>query len=137
MIKIVEKPLDVQIYYPVGIPTPFPAHPDRIQRAATRPIPIRIGVEDPLHARLQVHGHDRLLESDVVRELLSAAGADGGNTEVRWKWGQGPRGAYCRGQNRSNGGRIVVGTADGIDLPGRFVRVPAGQVTAGCGGQVP
>jgi site-specific DNA recombinase len=63
MIKIVEKPLNVQIDHPVGVPTPFPAYPDRIQRAATRPIPIRIGVEDPLHARLQVHGHDRLRDS--------------------------------------------------------------------------
>src|SRR5450755_3885960 len=59
----------------------------------------------------------QIAESDVVRELFPAAGAYGGNTEVRWKWGQGPRGTYCRGQNRANGGGHVPGAGRGEGLP--------------------
>src|SRR5450755_2813100 len=75
--------------------------------------------------------------SDVVRELLSATGADGGNTEVRWKWGQGPRGAYCRGQNRANGRGHVPGAGRGEGLPPRFLWVSAGSQRVGCGRGMP
>ncbi len=50
----------VQIDDPVDLPAPLPAHPHRIERRASRPIAVRVGVESWLHRRLQRHLHDRL-----------------------------------------------------------------------------
>jgi hypothetical protein len=74
--------LDVQINHPVGLPTPVPTHPHRVQRTTTRPIPVRIGMEDLLHSRLQVHGHHRLRNS--VRDRGHTEDPDPISTRFRY-----------------------------------------------------
>src|SRR5215211_183916 len=56
----VEEGPDVQIEHPVQLPAALPADPDRVQRRPTRPTPIGVGVEERLHAGLQVSAHDGL-----------------------------------------------------------------------------
>src|SRR5215211_2520122 len=62
----VEEGPDVQIEHPVQLPAALPADPDRVQRRPTRPTPIGVGVEERLHAGLQVSAHDGL--GDPVRD---------------------------------------------------------------------
>ena len=77
------------------------------------------------------------LESNVLGELLSAAGAGRGDTEAAWRWSPGSGCAHCGRSGRANSGGRAVGAGGRADLPLRFVRLPARTVGAGCGGRVP
>src|SRR5664279_2403491 len=60
MVNVVEKRPDVQIYYPVVLPTPLPAATHRVQRRPSRAVTIGVGVENRFHHPLQLHGRHRL-----------------------------------------------------------------------------
>lgn len=73
------------------------------------------------------------LESDVVRELLSAAGADGEDPESkRWREDVGDSDGF--GSNRANGREESTGSSGGPTIPAGIVRVSPGEVGVGCGG---
>ena len=46
---------------------------------------------------------------DVVRDVLSARGESGGDTQAAWRRDKDPGGAHRRGQNRANCGRDSTG----------------------------
>ena len=73
------------------------------------------------------------LESDVLRELLSAASADGEDSESKW-WGENVGDTDGLGSNRANGREESIGSSGGPTIPAGIVRVPPEQVGAGCGG---
>src|SRR5215469_5208217 len=73
------------------------------------------------------------LESDVVGQLLSTAGADGENTESQW-WGKKAGYTDCGGSDRATSGEVEIGTDGGPAVPSGFLRLSAGEVGAGCSG---
>ena len=77
------------------------------------------------------------VESDVVGLLLPAAGTDGGDPKAWGTWGQGPRRAHCRGQNRADGGGHGPGTGGGAGVPPRLLWISAGPQRVGRGRGVP
>ena len=77
------------------------------------------------------------LESDVVGQLLSAAGAGGGDTEAARRGVRDARGAHRGRPGRADGGGRAVGAEGGADVPSGFLRLSAGTVGAGRGGRVP
>src|SRR6266540_1156551 len=60
MRNVVEKPGDVTVQHPRVCETTLPACGNRVQRRATRPIPIGARVEPRLHHLLQLPGYHRL-----------------------------------------------------------------------------
>ena len=73
------------------------------------------------------------LESDVVGQLLSSAGADGEDTESRWR-GKKTGHTNCVGSDRANGGEVETGTCGGPAVPSGFFWVSPGEVGVGCSG---
>src|SRR5260370_19658759 len=71
------------------------------------------------------------MESAVVRQLASAAGATGGHTEGRWS---DPAAGDTNGRrpHRPDGGQKIPGAARGTTLPRRLLWVSARQVGARC-----
>ncbi len=55
VVKIVEKPLNVEVYHPITSPAPFPRCPYRIQCRFPRTMPVGIRMEAWLNQRLKVH----------------------------------------------------------------------------------
>ena len=62
----VEERPDIEIDDPVVAPAARSARPDRVQRAASRPVPVAVWVEQRFHLTLQVASHDGL--RDPVRD---------------------------------------------------------------------
>ena len=56
----IEEGPHVQVYDPVLLETPFPAHPYGVHRGTPRPVPVRIVVEHPLRVRLHDEHRHRL-----------------------------------------------------------------------------
>src|ERR1041385_1017780 len=73
------------------------------------------------------------LESDVVRELLSAASADGEVPESKWRR-EDVGDSNGLGSNRANGREESIGSSGGPTIPAGIVRVSSGEVGVGCGG---
>src|SRR5579872_5586107 len=73
------------------------------------------------------------LESDVVGQLLSAAGADGEDPESK-RWGKEAGHTDRVGSDRAAGGEVETGAGGGPAVPSGFLRVSAGEVGAGCSG---
>ena len=73
------------------------------------------------------------LESDVVGQLLSAAGADGEDTESQ-RWGKEAGHTDRVGSDRATGGEVETGAGGGPAVPSGFLRVSTGEVGAGCSG---
>src|SRR6476661_5350643 len=73
------------------------------------------------------------LESDVVRELLSAASADGEDPESQRRREDVGDSDGLR-SNRANGREESLGSSGGSIVPAGIVRVSPEQVGAGCGG---
>src|SRR5215472_5475187 len=73
------------------------------------------------------------LESDVVGQLLSAAGADGEDTERHW-WEKETGHTDCGGSDRATSGEVEIGTDGGPAVPSGFLRLSAGEVGAGRSG---
>src|SRR5215472_15978250 len=73
------------------------------------------------------------LESDVVGQLLSAASADGRNTERRWRY---KKTGYTNGggSDRATSGEVEIRTDGGPAVPSGFLRLSAGEVGAGRSG---
>ena len=62
----VEERPDIKINDPVGLPATLPAHPNRVQRAPPRPVPVTVRMEYRFHPLHEVVGHDGL--RDPVRD---------------------------------------------------------------------
>src|SRR4051794_39690079 len=77
------------------------------------------------------------LESAVVWQLLSAAGESGGDPQGRRSGGSGARRADRGRPDRPDGGPDVSGAEGRTGLPSGLLRLPAGQVRAGRGRNVP
>src|SRR5215472_1061794 len=77
------------------------------------------------------------LESDVLGELLPAAGPSGRDTKTGRARGSGPGGAHRGRQDRSDGREAVPGAGSGANLPRELIWVPAGAVGAGRGRGLP
>src|SRR5215467_7438855 len=73
------------------------------------------------------------LESNVVGQLLSTAGADGENTESQ-RWGKKAGYTDCVGSDCANGGEVEIGAGGGPAVPCGFLRVSTGEVGTGCSG---
>src|SRR5437867_3531437 len=73
------------------------------------------------------------LESDVFRELLSAASADGEDPESQWRRENVGDTDSLR-SNRANGREESNGSSGGSTIPAGIVRVSPEQVGAGRGG---
>src|SRR2546421_12483007 len=73
------------------------------------------------------------LESDVVRELLSAASADGEDPESQWRREDVGDSDGLR-SNRANGREEWTGSSGGSTIPAGIVRASPEEVGAGCGG---
>ena len=73
------------------------------------------------------------LESDVLGDVLPAAGACGGDTEGSGK-GSGAGRAHRVGPDRPNGRAVVSGAGGGTTVPSRLLRLPAGAVRGRRGG---
>src|SRR2546421_5668004 len=73
------------------------------------------------------------LESDVVRELLSAAGADGEDPESQWRREDVGDSDGLR-SNCANGREESIGSGGGPTIAAGIVRVSPGKVGVGCGG---
>src|SRR6266851_1304364 len=73
------------------------------------------------------------LESDVVGQLLSAAGADGEDTESKW-WGKEAGHTDRVGSDRADGSEVETGAGGGPAVPSGFLRVSTGEVGAGRSG---
>ena len=73
------------------------------------------------------------LESDVVRELLSAASADGEDPESQWRREDvGDTDGFR--SNCANGREKSIRSSGGTTIPAGIVRVPPEEVGAGRGG---
>src|SRR5215813_3849597 len=73
------------------------------------------------------------LESDVVRELLSAGSADGEDPESQRRR-EDVGDSNGLGSNRANGREESIGSSGGPTIPAGLVRVSPGEVGVGCGG---
>src|ERR1700731_4515347 len=73
------------------------------------------------------------LESDVVGQLFSAAGADGENTESK-RWGEKTGRTDRVGSDCATGGEVETGAGGGPAVPSGFLRISSGEVGAGCSG---
>src|SRR5277367_3824208 len=73
------------------------------------------------------------LESDVVGQLLSAAGADGEDTESE-RWGEEAGHTDRVGSDCATGGEVETGASGGPAVPSGFLRISSGEVGARCGG---
>src|SRR5512147_2832750 len=73
------------------------------------------------------------LESDVVRELLPAASADGEDPESQRRRAD-IRDTDSRRSNSANGREESTGNRGGPTIPAGIVRVSPEQVGTGCGG---
>src|SRR5438128_1007703 len=68
-----------------------------------------------------------------VRQLLSAAGADGEDTESK-RWGKEAGHTDRIGSDCADGGEVETGAGGGPAVPSGFLRVSTGEVGAGCSG---
>src|ERR1700676_5385362 len=68
------------------------------------------------------------LESDVLRQLFSASGAGGGDTETAWRWDENPWDTDNLGQGGPDGGGAAVGVEGRTDLSPRLLWLPAVSV---------
>src|SRR5712691_926976 len=73
------------------------------------------------------------LESDVVGQLLSAAGADGEDTESKW-WGKEAGHTERVGSDRADGSEVEIGAGGGPAVPSGSLRVSTEEVGFGCSG---
>src|SRR5215831_10679557 len=73
------------------------------------------------------------LESNVVGQLLSTAGADGENSESK-RWGKKAGHTDCGGSDCATGGEVEIGAGGGPAVPSGFLRVSTGEVGTGCSG---
>src|ERR1039458_2507648 len=73
------------------------------------------------------------LESDVVGPLLSAAGADGEDSESQRR-GKEAGHTDGVGSDRARGGEVETGAGGGPAVPSGFLRVSTGEVGLGGGG---
>src|SRR5215813_8284647 len=73
------------------------------------------------------------LESNVVGQLLSTAGADGENSESK-RWGKKAGHTDCGGSDCATGGEVEIGAGGGPAVPSGFLRVSTGEVGAGGSG---
>jgi hypothetical protein len=78
----------------------------------------------------------KILESDVLGELLPAAGAGGGDTEIAGRH-EGLGCADRGGSGRSDGGRQEAGAEGRADLSSGFLRLPARAFGPGRGRDLP
>src|ERR1039457_7181283 len=69
----------------------------------------------------------------IVGQLLSAAGADGENTESKW-WGKEAGHTDRIGSDRAAGGEVENGAGGGSAVSSGFLRVSTGEVGTGCSG---
>jgi hypothetical protein len=69
-------------------------------------------------------------QSDVVGQLLSAASADGENTESEW-WGKEAGHTDRIGSDCATGGEVETGAGGGPAVPSGFLRVSTGEVGLG------
>src|ERR1700682_5141807 len=69
------------------------------------------------------------LESDVVGQLPSTAGAHGENTESE-RWGEETGHPDRIGSDWANGGEVEVGADGGPAVPSGFLRLQAGEIGA-------
>ena len=75
----------------------------------------------------------RLRTCRVIGQLLSAAGADGEDTEGKRR--RKATGDSNRiGPDRANGGEVETGAGGGSAVPSGFLRVSTGEVGLGCSG---
>src|SRR6266516_3479129 len=70
------------------------------------------------------------LESDVVGQLPSTAGAHGENTEGE-RWGKEAGHTDRVGSDRAAGGEVEIGAGGGPVVPSGFLRVSTGEIGTG------
>jgi hypothetical protein len=71
------------------------------------------------------------LESNVLGQLLSAAGEGGRNTQRHW-WEKKAGDLKRIGSDRTDGGDVETGSTVGPTVPSGFLRLSAGEIGAGC-----